>query len=886
MNYGDLFTKVIYTLFLIAFFAVSGFAQEICDDGIDNDGDGLTDCADPDCQNAVGCENTFSCVAALYQVLSGQLNKFDPATKTYTPIGPVNSAYNGTGYNIQDGYIYGQRTQEGIRYLYRVFNDGTMENLGEIINGTNFPDFKADFDHTGNLVTYQDGVLYFVDVDVFPLNYTSLNLTNLTGGNFPNANDIVYDYIHDRFYLLTSGMELWVIDDDAATIRMVSDLDQDITVSGGNGAAWADFLGNLYFFNNGSGNIYKVDLDESGENALSVELLVESTPNGNNDGMSCPLARIPEICENGIDDDGDGLVDCDDPDCTYSTTCGYTPPTGGEESGLESNSRLSEKIALRNYTRNKEGRINSVVNRPENRWSPTPISERTGSISDFLPQNAIEGAQAYVSSPTDLIGITNATEVFSVDYFEGGQRAATALAITAEGGIYEHTKYVCDRLHGAKLENIWNYEFLYNKPFIVTKYEHGDGTKEYSCSFGVFMNDEGEMMLESHWNLADYPEAEQAFTFQLWAGNMLYLQNMVLEVIQLLETDAPISEYMLGGTPKVYASQIRYQNHVMEMDIVNKAGASTVEIIMEELETEHSEAELRTETVSLTGAELQTVTINTEGTYAIGMTLSHNPNQVQDVVYFADGAWGLDVTEEGSNINDFAIIPEDTYITPEDGRLIERGIHVSGNVKDKVAVYRSMNAGFKPEDMNNFDMISFLASGTGSLEVTIVKAGISDWEQQMRTFVELTPEEQLFQLPMDVFGNNTGDWADVSMIVFGIYGNGEDFSAFELNLEDVQFTNGQSVSVQDVMVEEAAVFPNPMVDKAIISFNSNNGNDYTINVYSQTGQLVHELRGSAFTGTNRVEFINPGLAQGMYYFEIQVQGEEKKTGKLIIAGQE
>ena len=30
---------------------------------------------------------------------------------------------------------------------------------------------------------------------------------------------------------------------------------------------------------------------------------------------SVVLGQVPEICNNGIDDDGDILIDCDDPDC-------------------------------------------------------------------------------------------------------------------------------------------------------------------------------------------------------------------------------------------------------------------------------------------------------------------------------------------------------------------------------------------------------------------------------------------------------------------------------------------------------------------------------------------------------------------------------------------
>ena len=39
-----------------------------------------------------------------------------------------------------------------------------------------------------------------------------------------------------------------------------------------------------------------------------------------------PNPNPQEICDNGIDDDGDGLVDCDDPDCSYASTC--APPPG------------------------------------------------------------------------------------------------------------------------------------------------------------------------------------------------------------------------------------------------------------------------------------------------------------------------------------------------------------------------------------------------------------------------------------------------------------------------------------------------------------------------------------------------------------------------------
>ncbi|MGB5314406.1 MAG: hypothetical protein WBN56_00255 [Robiginitalea sp.] len=53
----------IFTLSCLSFFGVNACTDiddeeipvEICDDGVDNDGDGLTDCEDPDCELAPEC---------------------------------------------------------------------------------------------------------------------------------------------------------------------------------------------------------------------------------------------------------------------------------------------------------------------------------------------------------------------------------------------------------------------------------------------------------------------------------------------------------------------------------------------------------------------------------------------------------------------------------------------------------------------------------------------------------------------------------------------------------------------------------------------------------------------------------------------------------------
>jgi cysteine-rich repeat protein len=66
--------------------------------------------------------------------------------------------------------------------------------------------------------------------------------------------------------------------------------------------------------------------DTGGSDAGSGDAPDTGEPDGNTPDADTPDADAtgPEICDNEVDDDGDGAVDCDDPDCTVSIACGGT----------------------------------------------------------------------------------------------------------------------------------------------------------------------------------------------------------------------------------------------------------------------------------------------------------------------------------------------------------------------------------------------------------------------------------------------------------------------------------------------------------------------------------------------------------------------------------
>ena len=321
-NYNN-YIKLSLALFFCSFFAFAN-AQEICNNGIDDDGDGYIDCGDTECYGVSNCLDAFTCTSALYQVISKDLKQFDVASSSYTTIGSASSNYNGAGFNVQDGYLYGIKKNTSTYNLWRINNTGQETDLGTISNfgGINY---VGDFDENGNLYTYSSGSspkLYYVDVNANSLSSTAVTLTNNAGESIPGCSDITFNPLMKKFYGMSSSRKIVMLDPANLAADIIGDASSLISTSGGFGAAWSDSEGYLYFSNNNNGKIYRATLDGSGNMITTVEIATGVSTNSN-DGMGCFQSAPPfeTNCTDGIDNDGDGLVDCDDPDCGFESFC-------------------------------------------------------------------------------------------------------------------------------------------------------------------------------------------------------------------------------------------------------------------------------------------------------------------------------------------------------------------------------------------------------------------------------------------------------------------------------------------------------------------------------------------------------------------------------------
>ncbi|MCG8310848.1 MAG: FG-GAP-like repeat-containing protein, partial [Cytophagales bacterium] len=305
-----------YLLLVFTILSISAFTQEICDNGIDDDGDGFIDCVDGDCELIAECDGVLPCNNSLYQVISGVLKIFDPVNSSYQDIGSTSfGSYNGAGYNVQDGYIYAIKNYSGKNHMLKIDAYGDGVDLGSIANWTGIS-YCADVDKYGNWIAFTSGnhpQLRIIDLDRFPLQMTFQPLRNLSGTSIPNTADITYNPVQEKYYGMSKNFELVEIDPLAMTIDIV--WNENLSTNNF-GAAWSDSEGNSYFSNNATGEISRVRFDQSG-NPLERVVVAYGEITNNNDGMNCTLSLPPfeTNCSDGIDNDGDGFTDGEDPDC-------------------------------------------------------------------------------------------------------------------------------------------------------------------------------------------------------------------------------------------------------------------------------------------------------------------------------------------------------------------------------------------------------------------------------------------------------------------------------------------------------------------------------------------------------------------------------------------
>ena len=805
-----------------------------------------------------------------------------------TDITPGN--INATGYNSKDGYIWGALStpSQSIVKIGKDFATTTYTFSGLPTSNRYVGDISLD----GIYYLKPGGVDYsMIDLDPASSNYLTLIGTGTLSQNI-SIHDWAFNAVDNMLYTVEKNSNILYRINIATN---VVDSMGEVPILSGNsytyGAVYFDLAGNFYVSANQTGTVYIINDVASLNNgeAISSNIFAFGPSSSSNDGARCPTAPVPvEDCSNGIDDDGDGLVDCDDPSCSGVSVCPTieAPTSGGNEGGLESNNRLSTQINKRNYNRmisnysfNKENarkliKTNTYANKSVN---------SSFTLEDFIPLSVIDEDSVIDSSPMDLINITNATDLISVDYQKDNETIASILALKTEEGVYEHTKYICDRLLGAELLSVSTIQ-IRDYHFIKSIIKNIDGGLEFVLSLSAKeTNNDQDFTIESHWNIDKYEEDTPYYNFQIWANspdNLLILGN---EVVNLLEVQKDISSYILSNPPPVFVKKGSYKNGLLSLNIINSNNSNAILFDAGYKETETSSLLSMSSIINLNENYITDLNLITGNLFDLGFRIGDGV-ETPDDLFMSDGPWGLDDNASTTQILEYEINTNAT-VSLENEYLIERNPSIKAQTQEYVSIYKAFTPRFKPVDLSYYNMLEFNAKGTGKLEVRFVKKSIEIWENQYMVAVELSDELLSYQIPFMNFESTIAEnmvLDDVVTVVFTLVSIDGSMQIKEVSIEELKLLKHETLSLYNLNMFNLNVYPNPVKNVVNINFKGNKSHLGEVILYNQLGQQIRKSSIPISSGDNNIAFKCTGIASGLYFLNIKSDYVEFKPVKLII----
>jgi len=551
--------------------------------------------------------------------------------------------------------------------------------------------------------------------------------------------------------------------------------------------------------------------------------------------------------------------------------------SSSNDGGLESNGDLAKLIAKRNFKRIKNHNFHNTKN------LQTSFKRKTGfgevhPLSHYLPDTGVLGTEtASLASPNDLINITNATNVFSLDYYENSNRVASTLITTTENNVYNHSKNTCDRLNNAQLIDarllkIDDYEMVY------TELEHYDKTTEFSIGFSVKDNGDTQT-LYSLWNIEDYPKGDYK-NFQIWGNTTAQVGHIVHTILQKLKSEKELIDNndMPIGLPEVFIKKGKYSNGTLSLDIINKKKATNVYLEGSYKTTETDTYKSFLEYIALDGEWEQSLDVAIDPIFDMGFSISPSGSGTHDSMYIADGPWGIDYNQTIDQVADFVINAQDEA-SDYKGYAIERDIAAKGSVKQTVNIFRNILAGNLSLDIGSYQYLHLDMNTNIPIEVSLLTDTTTSWEDRLSFDLTAQTGTKHHILALSEFKNTDGvhkPFTALQSIVFSVQGDYNKYTDFDVTAKDLVLTEtaklaqGKKTIIAKVFDNETGdhiqCLPNPAVNKTKVTLPKTCKNvDWYL--YDQKGNLSLQVENLEVNGQKFTIELNT-LDVGLYFLTV------------------
>ena len=587
----------------------------------------------------------------------------------------------------------------------------------------------------------------------------------------------------------------------------------------------------------------------------------------------------------------------------YAAIESATNVSSANDGGLESNGDLAKLIAQRNFNRTKQ---NTFHNRKATQLKFIPGRNLSGkgvstsgvfnSLNTYFPSTGMFGTEStFISSPDDLIEITNAEEVFAIDYYQDEARVAAAFATATTGSIYDHSKIICDRLNGSSLQDVRTLS-IRNHTVINTKIKRANGEIEQALTFSIKLG-EATNKLYSFWNIDQYPEGDY-LNFQIWGGSVAQVANIANHVIdQLKATKTLVSAPVTDRIPTVFVQNGAYKNGKIVLNIVNKNGATSFKYSSNLRRTEFSEEESTTQILSLNGSYNEALVIDTGYLFDMGLSVTGIDSERSDALYLADGPWGIDYDNELVTVNSFTINAQENTNNSND-YIVERSIQLNGEVKGTINVFRNILAGELTLDATNKEGVAFTMNNDTAVEVILVPKVLEDWNNRLRYTIEASNTATTHILRFEDFKDADGNaqpLTEIRSLVFSIQGDYVNYHEFEVSISGVTILESaekeliaeteEVATVQTLIETEAALelisYPNPFTVNMLIKVPQTEASNISIQVIDLSGKTVRLERLQTLTNGHYI-FERKNLSKGLYKYIVTTTKGKKHQGSFII----
>lgn len=511
-----------------------------------------------------------------------------------------------------------------------------------------------------------------------------------------------------------------------------------------------------------------------------------------------------------------------------TSNCGAV--SSGSNGGLESKS-LGNAVAKRIYNAvtNSELVLKPYAQLPELK-SATIKQKAAGLTSqlnllDLFPkQLSVDAIKAYITTPADIISITNAKAVASTDYTLNGSCKAVVFATLTQLANYDHTKAVCDRLKGATIQSIEKVNLM-NFDLLRFNMKYEDGHEEHVISFSASTkSNRNSFAIQSNWLKTDYIPEDNMYNFQVWGVSNDIIYEITQKILTQLSSIAPLEQSTsVHELPKTYFVGVSRDTKNINLNLHN--ASNPINGYFEISDNANEKSTLITKkTIPFTiGNRADSkIQLPVSDVYESTVKMYINDTLI-DEVFISDGTWDLDYVAANTVVKKFDVA-NDPKREINDDYPVYRNVVLEANTATYVSAFKLMRGGGMSQDLTGFKTFKFRASGNATMNITLVKSSVKKWDDQYSLRIPISNEEKEYLIDLnDFISAGTKDKIvpdDINSIVFSMGTLSGTMGTITASLSNIAFTKETVSYIESLKSKAINVYPNPTRGKFNCLFKS------------------------------------------------------------------